>query len=390
MDLVFLAIGGLIEMETSRTRHYIRALLMAALIVISWYPLALYAQDVNDPFVIPYVPVETYSGGAGSPQNPFLISTVADLGKLAGKSVNWDRCFKLTQDLDLEGKNLTPIGTLLKPFTGSFNGAYYRIKNLHVYDTGSAGGGVGLFGVVRGANASLAGVILENPTIIGNSADNVGALVGLLDGGTVCQCAVVGGRVFGSVGRDSCTGGLAGANFGGVILECYSTAMVEGISASGGLVASNKEGGAVEDSYAKGRVVMRPLWLSEQAYYCGGLVGLNRGSVSYCYADTPMSILAPGDSNGYSGGLIGGTVTVAYPYTSWVLTCFSNGIHGPAVGNGNVPPGGAAAVSSAALMQRATFKHWDFGIVWSIDMNTMPTLRWENPEPVDGGEPNGL
>jgi len=372
-------------MKTSRRLHHIRALRAAALIVISWYPLALYGAD--DPFVIPSIPVETYSGGAGSPQNPFLIATVTDLERLAAKSVNWDRCFTLTQDLDLEGKNFPPIGTLLKPFTGSFNGAYHRIKNLHVYDAGATGAGVGLFGVVCGGNAALAGIILENPTIIGNSADNVGALVGLLDSGTVCQCAVLGGRVFGSVGRESCTGGLAGANFGGLILECYSTAMVAGTSAGGGLVASNKEGGAVEDCYAKGRVVMRPVWLSEQAYYCGGLVGLNRGSVSYCYADTPMNILVPGASTGYSGGLIGGTVTVSYPYTSWVLTCFSNAIHGPAVGNGNVPPGGAAAVSSAALVQRATFKHWDFDLVWSIDPDTTPALLWEIPEPAPVVDP---
>jgi hypothetical protein len=380
--------GGLIEMEMSRTRHQVCVLLLAALCVIPWCPLSSYGQDANDPFVISPVPVETYSGGSGGPQDPFLIATVTDLEKLSSKSVNWDRCFKLAQDLDLEHKNLRPIGTSVKPFTGSFNGAYHRIKNLLVYDGGSAGGGAGLFGVVQGAGADLSGVILENPTVVGNSAADVGALVGLLDGGTICQCAIIGGRVFGAVGRESCAGGLAGANAGGVILQSYSTATVQGISSCGGLVASNNEGGTIEDCYAAGRVVVRPLSLPDQPYSCGGLVGLNRGSISYCCADTSMSVLCSGACTGSSGGLIGATVVAAYPGVSWVLSCFSNAAHGAAVGSSNVPSGGATAVPSAALMQRATFKHWDFEMVWDISADAMPRLRWEISLPVAVPEPN--
>jgi hypothetical protein len=366
-------------METSQTRYHSGALLLAALFVIPWYPLPLYGQDANDPFVISHVRVEMYGGGAGSPQNPFLIAGVEDLETLSSRSVNWDACFKLTQDLDLEHRNFKPIGTTLKPFTGSFNGAYHRIKNLHVYDSGAASGGAGLFGVVGGANAALSGVILENPTVVGNSADGVGALVGLLDGGTLCQCAVMGGRIFGSIGRDSHTGGLVGASVDGFILQCYSTAMVQGTSSCGGLVGSNDEGGTIEDSYAAGRVVMRPLCLPDQPYCCGGLVALNRGSVSYCYADTPIDILSSGACTGYSGGLIGATVITAYPGSSWILSCFSNAAYGAAVGSGNGPSGGAVAVPGAALMQRATFKHWDFEMVWRTCPDAMPALRWENP-----------
>ena len=124
---------------------------------------------------------------------------------------------------------------------------------------------------------------------------------------------------------------------------------------------------------------MRPLCLPEQPYYCGGLVGLNRGSVSYCYADTLMSILPPGTCTGATGGLIGTTEVAVYPYISWVLSCFSNAAHGAAIGSSNAPSAGAVAVPSAGLMQRATFKHWDFELVWRIDADAMPRLRWENP-----------
>jgi hypothetical protein len=372
-------IGGLTEMETSRTPYAVCALLLVTLFVVAWDPPATCGQDPNDPFVIPVIPVDMYSGGAGSPQDPFLITSVEDLEQLSSKSTNWGAYFKLTQDLDLEHKALRPIGTVHKPFTGSFDGGRHRIKNLLVYDGDPAVGGAGLFGVVGGA-AALTGVLLENPTIIGNSSDDVGAMVGRLDAGTMWQCAVIGGRVFGSAGGDSCAGGLVGGNVEGTILECYSTATIEGVSSCGALVASNGEGGVIEDCYAAGRLVMRPLGLLDEPYHGGGLVGFNRGCVSYCYADTPITILSPGVSIGYQGGLIGAMVTAVYPNASWVLSCFSNAAHGAAIGSGSVPlPGGAIAVSRTTLMQRATFRHWDFEFVWSIQADEMPRLRWENP-----------
>jgi hypothetical protein len=33
-------------------------------------------------------------------------------------------------------------------------------------------------------------------------------------------------------------------------------------------------------------------------------------------------------------------------------------------------------------MQKATFTHWDFEMVWYIRANAMPRLRWENHQPV--------
>jgi hypothetical protein len=334
--------------------------------------------SAQDSFINPPNPIVKYSGGAGDCDEPFQICTAADLDQLSATPAHWGLFFKLMDDIDLKSKRLTPIGTSARPFTGSFDGAYHRIQNLVVYDDGSTAGGTGLFGVVRGTTAILTAVILENPTIIGNSADDVGALVGRLEDATVRQCGVKGGRLFGAAGRDSRVGGLAGANVGGSILECYSTATVEGVSACGGLVGNNEENGTVQDCYTAGRVVMRPLCPLDQPYRCGGLLALNRGRVSFCYADSPVTVLTSGACAGYSGGFIGAGIMAAYPGVSWVLFCFCSADGLPAIGCSDTSFEDAHAVSHAALTQRATFTHWDFEMIWSLRPNATPRLRWEN------------
>ncbi len=332
----------------------------------------------GDSFINSPNPVPTYSGGAGYPNDPFQIRTAENLEQLCATPAHWGLSFRLTANIDLQGRQLTPIGNSARPFTGSFAGGYHCIRNLVVYDDGSTPGGTGLFGLVSGTSTTLSAVVLENPTIIGNSADDVGALVGRLEGATVYQCGVSGGRLFGAIGRDSRVGGLVGANVGGSILQCFSTATVEGVSCCGGLVGNNEENGVVQDCYAAGRAVMRPLCPLDQPFRCGGLLGLQRGRVSFCYADTPVTILPPNVCAGYNGGFIGAAITAAYPNASWVLLCLCNAAYPPAVGGSDTTPVDVTAVSRAALMQRATFTHWDFETIWSLPTNAPPRLRWQD------------
>jgi hypothetical protein len=363
-------------MKTTRIQHHTRASWLAILLVAGWCAHTACGDELG-PFVNSPNPTQKYSGGKGTPEEPYRIGCPADLVKLSTTPGHWDECFKLVSDLDLEHKNLKPIGRLREPFTGSFDGGYRCIKNLVVYDDGSGVGGAGLFGFVRGSEALLSAVILENATIIGNADNDVGALVGRLEGGTIYQCGIVGGRIFAGVGRDSRAGGLAGVNAGGSILECSSTALVEGTSACGGLVGNNEEGGTIQDCYAAGRVALRPLCLVDQPYRCGGLIGVNRGNVSFCYADTPVSVLPPDTCTGHRGGFIGAAIMAAYPNVSWVLFCYSNEEYAPPVGASDVPSTGARAISRGMLTQRDTFKHWDFEVIWCIQPNTMPRLQWE-------------
>ena len=47
----------------------------------------------------------TYSGGTGTAGSPFLISTVEDFRAIGDNTADWDKRFKLTQDLDLSDCN---------------------------------------------------------------------------------------------------------------------------------------------------------------------------------------------------------------------------------------------------------------------------------------------
>ena len=94
-----------------------------------------------------------FSGGDGTVNAPYEIKTADDLFALA-EAVNsgtsyQGQYFRLTNDIDLEGKAWTPIGNSAsaqgQQFLGSFDGGGYTVSGLYVEGTH---GYAGLFGVV--------------------------------------------------------------------------------------------------------------------------------------------------------------------------------------------------------------------------------------------------
>ncbi len=72
-----------------------------------------------------------YSGGDGTSNTPYLLSTPADLLALVDTSADWDKWFMLTADLDLQSTSVPkPIGVKPLPFTGVFDGARHSLKGL--------------------------------------------------------------------------------------------------------------------------------------------------------------------------------------------------------------------------------------------------------------------
>ncbi|MHC4891038.1 MAG: fibronectin type III domain-containing protein, partial [Planctomycetota bacterium] len=270
---------------------------------------------------VPELP--TFSGGTGEPNDPYLISTAAQLNSLGHNPRLMGAHFKLINDIDMTGVDLYIIGSQFYPYTGVFDGNGHVISNLY---TSWSANNVGLFAYVRGVIKNLG---LVDPDIRAWSGDYVGSLVGWLSSGTITNCYVDGGSVEGY--SNSNAGGLVGYNdYAGLISDCYSTAAasgtfagglvgwnygtltdsyaegdIEGFYYVGGLVGINY--GTVTDSYAEGDI--------EGFYYIGGLVGLNFGSVSYCYAEGNV-----GDVRGYLyiGGLVGWNErgTIAYSYST--------------------------------------------------------------------------
>ena len=73
-----------------------------------------------------------FSGGSGTQVDPYLISSANDLQTIGLNSIYWNKHFKLTVDLDLTGRVMTPIGTQLMPFSGTFDGSDYTISKLTI------------------------------------------------------------------------------------------------------------------------------------------------------------------------------------------------------------------------------------------------------------------
>jgi hypothetical protein len=252
--------------------------------------------------------VLAYSGdGDGTAEYPYQIANKADLLELAADTGNYDKCFILTEYIDLTGETFTTAVIAPDtdtademeefqgiPFTGIFDGNGCILFNLTIND--STLDFIGLFGAV-GAGGQVKNLVLENVNITGRSY--VGGLVGDNDG-SLTNCYVTGGWVIGGGGAHSRhIGGLVGWNRSGALTDCYAASWIFGFSSVGGLVGEN-DSGTLTGCYATGSVTGTSA--------VGGLVGWNEsGTLTECHATGSAS------GGHYAGGLVGwnesGTLT---------------------------------------------------------------------------------
>ena len=243
----------------------------------------------------------TYSGGDGSIEDPYRISTPEDMNSIGSDPCDWDEHFLMTDDFSLSGYTGTSFNIIAPDtdsgtaghqgtkFTGSFNGNGRTISNFTYTSTGA--NYIGLFAYV-GSGGEIKNLVLVNVDVDSGMGVYVGCLVGLNDGWVSnCQAA-------GTVTGDYYLGGLVGWN-SGTVSNCYATGNVGGHDNVGGLVGGNYNG-MISNSYATGDV---------SGDYVGGLVDANDGTVLNCYAT--------GSVSGYyvGGGLVAenyGTVSNCY------------------------------------------------------------------------------
>lgn len=152
----------------------------------------------------------TVSGDSWRYYNP--ITTADEFEKLTQNSAMWRRNYVLQSDIDLSGRNITPIGNEVTPFYAHFSGDGHKISNLIIYQPDSDN--VGLFGYVTGW---LYDIITENGSITGRN--NVGGIFGYASG-TRGRCvngnAVSGVRNVGGICGESQTPVIDGINIGTV------------------------------------------------------------------------------------------------------------------------------------------------------------------------------
>ena len=213
----------------------------------------------------------------------------------------------LDTDIDLTGKNWTPIGTDYdNSYKGTFDGGGHTITGL-TFTTNDEF--AGLFGWLNRAG-SVKNVVMEGVQITSNRIDggSIGGVVGY-GWGTIENCSVSG-----SVSGTVYVGGVVGAQIGGSITGCSSSATVKGTVDVGGVAGQTNSSATLTACYATGNVIIE--MAPKKNIAGGGLVGMNTGSsLLACYATG--NVTSTGSSTGYMhiGGFLGNnytTVTAGY------------------------------------------------------------------------------
>jgi len=143
------------------------------------------------------------------------IQSVNDLILLSKSPELYDEHFIQKADLNMAGIEFIPIGNLLTPFNGSFDGNGCEIYNLNVNCPEKQF--VGLFGVCD-EKANIQSVQLHNCNIVG--ADGVGGICGFNQGGRIEYCEVYG--TIQATEYFDAVGCVVGANCDGGIVDMHS------------------------------------------------------------------------------------------------------------------------------------------------------------------------
>ncbi len=140
----------------------------------------------------------SYAGGNGTQESPYIISNDIQLAKLAldvSKGQNTDKYYRITADIDLSKAIWTPIGSYVydtnKTFKGFLDGVGHTIKNMRFdwYNTINDRCCYGLFTSIDGTSekwSDVRNLIIDNANIKCDNASKltntrcVGTLVGVI------------------------------------------------------------------------------------------------------------------------------------------------------------------------------------------------------------------
>ena len=269
----------------------------------------------------------------------------------------------LDKNIDLTGKDWTPIGTDYdNSYKGTFDGGGHTITGL-TFTTNDEY--AGLFGWLNRAG-TVKNVVMEGVQITSNQiyGGSIGGVVGY-SWGTIENCSVSG-----SVSGTKCVGGVVGAQKAGSITGCSSSATVKGTVDVGGV--AGEKWGSMTACYATGNVTLEidsPKNLSG-----GGLVGFNGGSsVLACYATGNVTSTGSSTGNVHIGGFLGDNYTT-------VTACYWKNNHEQGIGYNNKVTEATKVDGTDVTWQKAVDAMntalQTAGSKWRYELNgALPTLR---------------
>ena len=303
------------------------------------------------------------SNGSYTVYNADGLLNVAELVNGGKTDIN----ITLDTDIDLTGKDWTPIGTNVdNSYKGTFDGGGHTITGL-TFTTNDEY--AGLFGRLNRAG-TVKNVVMEGVQITSNQiyGGSIGGVVGF-SLGTIENCSVSG-----SVSGTVYVGGVVGAQWGVSITGCSSSATVKGMVYVGGVAGQTNGTTTMTACYATGNVTLE---IDPQKNISGGgLVGMNGGSsLLACYATG--NVTSTGSSTGYVhiGGLLGDNYTT-------VTACYWKNNHEQGIdyNKEGIAPEATKVDGSVVTWQKAVDAMnralQNVGSEWRYELNgALPTLR---------------
>ena len=272
----------------------------------------------------------------------------------------------LDTDIDLTGKDWTPIGTDYdNSYKGTFDGGGHTITGL-TFTTNDEF--AGLFGWLNRAG-TVKNVVMEGVQITSNQiyGGSIGGVVGY-SWGTIENCSVSG-----SVSGTVYVGGVVGAQIGGSITGCSSSATVKGMVDVGGVAGQTNSSATLTACYATGNVIIE---MAPAKNIAGGsLVGMNAGSsLLACYATG--NVTSTGSSTGYVhiGGFLGNN------YANVMTACYWKNNHEQGIGYNKKSTEATKVDGSVVTWQKAVDAMntalQNAGSKWRYELKgALPTLK---------------
>ena len=276
----------------------------------------------------------------------------------------------LDKNIDLTGKDWTPIGTDYdNAYTGTFDGGGHTITGLTVTTNDQYAGLFGYLGKF-GKFGTVKNVVMDGIQITCNHRlGSAGGVAGFSRAVTIENCSVSG-----SVSGTMRAGGVVGGQIGGSITGCSSSATVKGALNVGGVAGEKNSGATMTACYATGNVTIEIDPINN--ILGGGLVGFNaRSSVLACYATGNVTSTGSSTGNVSIGGFLGGNYTT-------VTACYWKNNHEQGIGYNKegIAPEATKVDGSVVTWQKAVDAMntalQNAGSEWRYELNgALPTLR---------------
>ena len=235
----------------------------------------------------------------------------------------------LSGDIDLNdltrsralASNWTPVGTEAKPFTGTFDGKGYTIKNLTLVESEAKEGKayIGFFGYAKNAtikNETFENVYINIPCLdIDHSQGHIGAVAGSLEGTSTIENVTVKGNIQVYATQNANGASRVAVVAGGNSYGDVTMKNVHVIADAGSSLIANNNTGALAGQL-QGKSVFENcssnINVTVNKFFAGGIIGLAAGDQLFknCHTTGNIAVVAGREGKAHDhyrvGGIAGG------------------------------------------------------------------------------------